>query len=182
MGRGWPKAGTSWGSKRAWGAQGAWGTHRTWWSQGSWGAHTSKAARGSGLLPGNCWGTRLHLRSQGASVGRGRKVETGIYVVSIIHLIGVGTNLLRTGNFAISVLFTVSCCSALKDHNNQFEFSWISTCSKICLMRSWSGSSDEPSADFMIGFHENIDDSWRIFHYSFSNASSLLLPKLVLFC
>ena len=116
MGRGWPKAGTSWGSKRAWGAQGAWGTHRTWWSQGSWGAHTSKAARGSGLLPGNCWGTRLHLRSQGASVGRGRKVETGIYVVSIIHLIGVGTNLLRTGNFAISVLFTVSCCSALKNH------------------------------------------------------------------
>lgn len=76
MGRGWPKAGTSWGSKRAWGAQGAWGTHRTWWSQGSRGAHTSKAARGSSLLPGNCWGTRLHLRSQGASVGRGRKVET----------------------------------------------------------------------------------------------------------
>ena len=92
MGRGWSKAGTSWGSKRAWGAQGAWRTHRTWWSQGSWGAHTSKAARGSGLLPGNCWGTRLHLRSQGASVGRGRKVETEIYVVSIICISSQGLN------------------------------------------------------------------------------------------
>ena len=138
MGRGWPKAGTSWGSKRAWGAQRAWRTHRTWWSQGSRGAHTSKAARGSSLLPGNSWGIRLHLRSQGASVGRGRKVETEIYVVSILQTSSQGFNQPATDR-ELCHLSSVHCELLLgTEKSHKFEFSWIST---------WSSSKELRQAD-----------------------------------